>query len=83
VIYVDPYPGISMLHVLKSGPDHARPQLRLFSGAVGHAYHRLYEAILSTKDEYHARLSAVEAEEVELSDAIGDERTPELWDRVP
>jgi len=65
VVYVDPYPGISMTHVLKSGPDSVRPKLRLFSGAVGHAYHRLYEALLSIKDEYGARLAA--------SDNVGNE----------
>jgi tRNA(Arg) A34 adenosine deaminase TadA len=57
VVYVDPYPGISMTHVLASGPKEVQPKLRLFGGAVGHAYHRLYEALLSIKDEYTARLS--------------------------
>ncbi|WP_372012466.1 hypothetical protein [Pseudoxanthomonas sp. 10H] len=56
VIYVDPYPGISLTHVLRSGSEDKRPSLRLFSGSVGHAYHRLYEAILPVKDEYNARL---------------------------
>lgn len=33
------------------------PKLRrLFNGAVGSAYHRLYESVLSIKDEYRARL---------------------------
>jgi deoxycytidylate deaminase len=58
VVYVDPYPGISSPHVLASGASDARPRLRLFSGAVGPAYHRLYEALLSMKDEYGARLSS-------------------------
>lgn len=56
VVYVDPYPGISLTHIFKSGNLKNRPNLRLFSGAVGHAYHRLYEAILPVKDEYNARL---------------------------
>jgi deoxycytidylate deaminase len=57
IIYVDPYPGISMSHVLNSGEDSSRPKLRLFGGAIGHAYHRLYESMLPIKDEYMARLS--------------------------
>ena len=57
IVYVDPYPGISSNHVLSSGAAEFRPKLRLFSGAVGHAYHRLYEAILPIKDEYMARLA--------------------------
>lgn len=57
IVYVDPYPGISTIHVLKSGPEVNRPILRLFSGAVGNAYHRLYEPMLPIKDEYMARLA--------------------------
>lgn len=57
VVYVDPYPGISASHVLKSGISDLRPKLRLFSGAVGNAYHRLYEPLLPIKDEYNARLA--------------------------
>lgn len=56
IVYVDPYPGISSTHVLSSGDENARPKMKLFSGAVGHAYHRLYGAILPIKDEYLARL---------------------------
>ncbi|MGV6488242.1 hypothetical protein [Stenotrophomonas bentonitica] len=55
VVYVDPYPGISSDHVLAYGDS--RPELRLFSGAVGHSYHKLYEAVLPTKDELLARLA--------------------------
>ncbi len=58
IVYVDPYPGISTTHVLRSGAEDSQPQLRLFSGAVGSAYHRLYEALLSIKDEYAARLGS-------------------------
>jgi len=56
IIYVDPYPGISSSHILASGVDSLRPKLRLFGGAVGNAYHRLYEAVLPVKDEIDARL---------------------------
>lgn len=58
IIYVDPYPGISSSHVLSSGDPSLRPKLRLFSGAIGQAYHRLYDSILPIKDEYMARLLA-------------------------
>lgn len=56
IIYVDPYPGISSTHVLASGVG--RPKLHLFSGAIGHAYHRLYEPMMPIKDEFMARLKA-------------------------
>jgi deoxycytidylate deaminase len=57
IVYVDPYPGISSTHILSSGQLSARPKLRLFGGAVGNAYHKLYEPVLPIKDELNARLS--------------------------
>lgn len=57
IIFVDPYPGISESHILGSGELGYRPVLRLFGGAVGHAYHRLYDPLLPIKDEYAVRLT--------------------------
>ena len=52
VYYIDPYPGISMSHILASGPNQERrPKTILFSGAVGQAFHRLYAPLLPFKDE--------------------------------
>lgn len=50
IYYIDPYPGISRNHILKSNSN-TDPKMVLFSGAVGRAYHRLYEPFLSQKDE--------------------------------
>lgn len=52
IYYVDPYPGISISHVISSG--NARPKLILFSGAIGRAFHRLYTPVFSYKDELSA-----------------------------
>ncbi|MEZ5586572.1 MAG: hypothetical protein R3E46_05825 [Sedimenticolaceae bacterium] len=49
VIYIDPYPGISKEHILSSGSNY--PDLVLFRGAIGRAYHRLYQPLLAYKDE--------------------------------
>jgi dCMP deaminase len=49
IYYIDPYPGISVKHVLASGEN--RPEVILFSGAIGRAYHDLYDPILPFKDE--------------------------------
>jgi deoxycytidylate deaminase/dephospho-CoA kinase len=49
VIFIDPYPGISKEHILSSGSNF--PDLVLFRGAIGHAYHRLYQPLLAYKDE--------------------------------
>ncbi len=54
IVYIDPYPGISMKHVLRSGSRESRPEVILFQGAIGSAYHRLYDPILPLKDELSA-----------------------------
>jgi|CXWL01.1.fsa_nt_gi dCMP deaminase len=51
IFYIDPYPGISMTHILGSGVSSMRPSVELFAGAVGQAFHRLYDPILPYKDE--------------------------------
>lgn len=58
IFYIDPYPGIASKHVLASGV--ARPETRLFDGAVGTAYHDLYQPIMSYKDELPHLLAGVE-----------------------
>lgn len=49
IYYIDPYPGISREHVLASGS--CPPDVILFSGAIGRAYHELYEPVMPYKDE--------------------------------
>lgn len=49
VVYIDPYPGISKEHILESGTN--IPSLILFRGAIGRAYHRLYQPLMGYKDE--------------------------------
>ncbi len=49
VVYIDPYPGISRDHIL--GAETEIPELILFRGALGRAYHRLYQPIMPLKDE--------------------------------
>ncbi|ENP8456513.1 deoxycytidylate deaminase [Photobacterium damselae] len=49
IIFIDPYPGIAQDHIINIG-DNA-PELIQFRGAIGKAYHRLYEQIIPIKDE--------------------------------
>jgi len=49
VVYVEPYPGIAISHIIQSGSS--SPVIELFDGAIGTAYHKLYEPILPYKDE--------------------------------
>ena len=52
IVYIDPYPGIALTHILKGGTKN--PNLTLFSGAIGRAFHRLYSPIVAYKDELNA-----------------------------
>jgi len=49
IYYIDPYPGISDDHILSSGSKAIKP--RLFNGAIGNAYHWLYDPMMAYKDE--------------------------------
>lgn len=51
VFYIDPYPGISQNQILRSGVIKHQPQLKLFVGAIGRAYHQLFEPFTAYKDE--------------------------------
>ncbi|ELI0377423.1 deoxycytidylate deaminase [Vibrio cholerae] len=57
IFYIDPYPGISMDHILGAGPQKQQPQMVLFKGAIGRAFHNLYTPIASYKDELNALLA--------------------------
>lgn len=51
IYYIEPYSGISLKHVLNIGPNASRPQMLLFTGAIGRAYMQLYTPLLPKKDE--------------------------------
>ena len=70
IYYIDPYPGISGPHILGVGEQH--PTLELFSGAIGRAYHELYEPIMAFKDELKTLLPKREA--------LGEQAQPEQGD---
>lgn len=54
IFYIDPYPGISFDHILSAGSPSDQPQMVLFNGAIGRAFHNLYTPIASYKDELNA-----------------------------
>ncbi len=49
IYYIDLYPGISIDHILKTGSY--PKEIRLFHGAIGNAYHKLYSPFMAYKDE--------------------------------
>lgn len=52
IYYIDPYPGIAMSHIIMGGINN--PNLIIFSGAIGRAFHRLYAPVVPYKDELKA-----------------------------
>lgn len=58
IYYVEPYSGISYKHVMRAGAPDQRPELILFTGAVGAAYTKLYTPLLPHKDENEMWLGA-------------------------
>ena len=60
IVYIDPYPGIATSHVLSTGDK--SPRLELFRGAVGRAFHRLYQPMMPFKDELDMLLSIPKTE---------------------
>lgn len=57
IFYIDPYPGISIDHILGAGAQEHQPKMVLFKGAIGRAFHNLYTPIASYKDELNALLA--------------------------
>lgn len=49
IVFIDPYPGIAISHILSIGDS--KPNLVQFRGAIGRAYHKIYEQIMPYKDE--------------------------------
>lgn len=49
IISIDPYPGISVPHILSIGDK--RPTMELFRGAIGRAFYQLYNPVMPFKDE--------------------------------
>ena len=52
IYYIDPYPGIANQHIISGGIN--RPEMRIFVGAIGRAFHNLYSPVLPYKDEISA-----------------------------
>lgn len=54
IVYIDPYPGIARQNIIGNG--YKRPALKLFQGAYGATYFKLYQPFISYKDELTNRL---------------------------
>ncbi|MDE6748137.1 MAG: hypothetical protein K2K21_03615 [Lachnospiraceae bacterium] len=54
IIYIDEYPGISRQNIIAIG--YKRPDLKQFQGAYGITYFKLYQPIMSLKEELALRM---------------------------
>ncbi len=70
IYYIDPYPGISMRHILKFGNSN-NPIMHLFYGAIGKAYVELYTQRIPVKDELRL-LSGIDIKTITSSSACLD-----------
>jgi deoxycytidylate deaminase len=75
IYFIDPYPGISLTHILTAGSSGVRPKVELYQGAVGTAYHRLFDPILPFKDELRALMEGRQ----EISNAKPNQSTKLLF----
>lgn len=79
IYYIDAYPGISQRHILESGPKDNRPEMKLFSGAIGRAYINLYNPLLPLKDEIEERTN-VKVKEIRNPKKDSEKEKKELND---
>ena len=85
IYYIDPYPGIAISHILECGDGEVKstPKLFRFTGAIGRAYHKLYEPFMAYKDEIYIRtntniinkLKKLENEIADLKQKINSQNT--------
>ena len=74
IYYIDPYPGISKTQILEGGKEGRNPEVRLFHGIIGNAYHWLYQPFMGYKDE----LSLILGHEIKDFTKIQDTKIKEL-----
>lgn len=79
IYYIDPYPGIAMQHTLKNGVDEKlNPILKMFKGAVGRAYFKLYEPFISYKDEISILTGLKPKKEINIEKIINNLTSDEI-----
>ena len=66
IVYIDEYPGISRENIIQIG--YHRPKLKQFQGAYGSTYFKLYQPLISYKDELSIRNK--KSEKVDLREKL-------------
>lgn len=78
IYYIEPYPGISMSHILSFGKRN-NPKMNLFYGAIGNAYIALYEPKMMYKDELEL-VTGVQVKKIVQKEKAGLESEPIVSD---
>lgn len=78
IVYIDPYPGIARQQIITAG--YKRPQLKLFQGAYGATYFKLFMPFMPMKDELSIRLGLSQTKE-KSDDEIISEAADEIKSR--
>lgn len=80
IYFIDPYPGISVDQILRGGSKSTQPVLIPFYGAIGNAYHQLYETFMPYKDEISMTLEVKPKQKLtkELNNILSKTDDPEV-----
>lgn len=76
IVYIDPYPGIARAQILEAG--YKRPKLKLFQGAYGSTYFKLFQPFMPFKDELNIRLGS----KAVLKESIADQILRMIGDNI-
>lgn len=76
IFYIDIYPGISNEQILKNG--YRVPKIYAYQGAIGRGFNRLYEPLMSQKDESYIRVNfkptvSQKEQKIQLINIIGSQ----------
>lgn len=85
IFYIDPYPGIATKHILTNSKKiQDRPNLFMFQGAVGKAFHKLYDPFMSRKDELAilANIKPSENKQLKINNITKDKEERKLIERI-
>ncbi len=81
IVYIDPYPGISMNHILDNGYN--TPKTKMFTGIIGRTYNKLFEPFMAFKDELSLITSEVGTSNKLFENSIRDFLKSNLKIEIP
>lgn len=68
IVYIDPYPGIAREQTIASGFN--KPELKVYQGAFGATYYKLFTPLMAPKDEVALRCKQTKGDLLTKEDVI-------------